>query len=125
MADRASYHDFNHMSRMLGIVNCGLLALGPYRSTENGIEFVYHMEQCYICGERHLHSARSNLRSVLGGCHGVPERVRKYCQACARALLSLKHRVLRVGLEERPAPPHLPVPPSPPWIDRAHVPEDL
>ena len=36
------------MYQMLGTVHCGLLALAPHRSADNGVEYVHRAQQCYL-----------------------------------------------------------------------------
>ena len=46
--DRAKFHDPARTASFLSYVGCGLLMLGPYASSDNAIEYVHHIEKCYL-----------------------------------------------------------------------------
>lgn len=46
--DRAKFHDPKRTASLLRLVGGGLLMLGPYDSPSNAIEYMHHVEKCYL-----------------------------------------------------------------------------
>lgn len=46
--DRAKFHDPLRTASFLRLKGCGLLMLGPYQSQDNAIEYMHHVEKCYL-----------------------------------------------------------------------------
>jgi len=46
--DRASFHDPRRTATILSYFGCGLLLLAPYASDTNAIEYVHHVQKCYL-----------------------------------------------------------------------------
>lgn len=46
--DGASYHDFPKLAGWLNAIGCTLVRIPPYRSELNAIEYVHHMQKCYM-----------------------------------------------------------------------------
>ena len=46
--DRAKFHDPLRTASFLALVGADLLMLGPYASQDNAIEYVHHVEKCYL-----------------------------------------------------------------------------
>ena len=46
--DRAKFHDPLRTASFLAMVGCGLLMLAPYASQDNAIEYIHHVEKCYL-----------------------------------------------------------------------------
>lgn len=61
--DRAQFHDPQRTAAFLSLVGCGLLMLAPYDSARNAIEYVHHIEKCYL--RRNVPMARAFPMSSL------------------------------------------------------------
>ena len=46
--DRAKFHDPRRTASFLALVGAGLVMLGPYDSPSNAIEYIHHVEKCYL-----------------------------------------------------------------------------
>ena len=61
---------------VLGIVRagCGLLMLGPYDSASNGIEYVHHIEKCYLRRNPAFARAAPMTALYMGGSMITPQQ---------------------------------------------------
>mmetsp|Transcript_41153 Transcript_41153/g.82467 ORF Transcript_41153/g.82467 Transcript_41153/m.82467 type:complete len:168 (-) Transcript_41153:120-623(-) len=46
--DRAAFHNPARTAAILSQFGCGLLLLAPYASPTNAIEYIHHVEKCYL-----------------------------------------------------------------------------
>merc|ERR1712087_855443 len=61
--DRAKYHDPLRTASFAALVGCGLLMLGPYASQDNAIEYIHHMQKCYM--RRNINYSRDAPMTAL------------------------------------------------------------
>ena len=84
--DRAAFHDPQRTAAILSLFGCGLLMLGPYASDMNAIEYVHHIEKCYL--RRDVEYTRAFPMSALylagsmiqvAHCSNIMHHVMRWC----------------------------------------------
>lgn len=91
--DRAKFHDPLRTASFLALVGAGLLMLGPYDSPSNAIEYIHHVEKCYLRRNVAFSRAVPDVALYIAGSMITPVRTSHHAppHVCARLTLHVLH----------------------------------